>query len=296
VRLNAADSIWKINLGMVLAENSAFVAVDCWTGMSAAVLLGVVEFTSWLRSRTDRWGAVKQRAEQLRFIAIWLVPMYLFGVVMVAPVPGHILNWFPSAVILVAFGLSRLVRRWTASVNSHRLVAVSVISFVTLVNAGVFLLPPRQTAWLRAGMPLTASDIREHDRRLDCWFQTIRANYRPEQVMICHYRQYFSWGFRLFQYHMPDYENCLLTPDRAIAPALTNKLWYAQDRRLQFEDDIDLHGRKKLLLIVPPGQTIDAFTNVFDVSQARRWDIPGCLSLYTLEPTPEQLASRGIKP
>ncbi|HTS17525.1 MAG TPA: glycosyltransferase family 39 protein [Verrucomicrobiae bacterium] len=305
VRLNAADSIWKINLGRVLAENSAFVAVDCWTGLSLAALLAAAEFVSWLRSGRSRWRVVTERAEQLRFIAIWLVPMYLFGVLMVVPVPGHILNYFPSLVILVAFGLSRLVRRivarlekqqWPGLLKAHRLAAISVISCVTLANMAVFLLPPRQTAWLRAGMPLTASDIREHDRQLDCWIQTIRANYRPEDVMICHYRQYFSWGFRLFQYHMPDYENCLLTPDRAIAPALTNKLWYANNRRLEFEDGLDLHGRKQLILIVPPGQTIDLFTNVFDVSQAQRQDIPGCLPLYTLAPAPDWLASHGIKP
>ncbi|HVM61146.1 MAG TPA: glycosyltransferase family 39 protein [Verrucomicrobiae bacterium] len=291
VRVNGADSIWNWGIGKVLAERTAFVVGDCWAGLSAAALLAATEFVSWVRTGESRGRAVTQRAEQLRFLAIWIVPMYLFGVVMVAPVPGHILNYYPGVVILVGLALSRLVQRmagglewrqWTGRTNPHGSAAVVVIAVVTLVNVGVFLLPPRQTAWLRSGIPLTADEIREHDRHLACWLEAIRAKYRPDDVLICHYRQYLSWGFRLFQYHMPDYENCLLTPDRAIAPALTNKLWYARDRRVEFADRFELRGRKELILVVAPGQTVEAFTNVFDVSLARRWDIPGCSPLYTL--------------
>jgi hypothetical protein len=68
--------------------------------------------------------------------------------------------------------------------------------------------------------------------------------------------------------------DCLLTTDRALPPPLNKKLWYATDQHVEFVDRFEFRGRRQLILVVPPGLTIDAFTNVFDVTAAKKWEIP----------------------
>jgi hypothetical protein len=289
MRLNAAYASWGEGGLHALGRNAAFIVANCWIGLSAAALLAAAEFTRWLMSAESRRNTLERRGEQLRFAAIWFIPMVAFGLLVFTAMSGHILNYFPVVVILTGLALSRLIRTVAHNLeglprlkNPHQLVLVLVTAGVTLVNAAVFLLPPRQTTWLREGLSLTATHIRQHDRQLARWFQEIRSNYRPDEVMICHEGEYLFWGFRLFQYHLPEYENCLLTGDSGIAPPLARKLWYARDHRVEFVDRFELRGRKQLILVVPPGETIDAFTNVFDVALAKRWDIPGSPPLYTL--------------
>jgi hypothetical protein len=83
----------------------------------------------------------------------------------------------------------------------------------------------------------------------------------------------------------------LLTTDRALPPPLDKKLWYATGRHVEFVDRFELRGRREVILIVPPGLTIGVFTNVFDVTTARKWEIPGSPPLYILTPTAEWTAS-----
>jgi hypothetical protein len=295
LKLNAAYASYSGRGFEALGQNLAFIVANCWMGLSAAALLAGAECTSWLMSDESRRQTLAQRGEPLRFVAIWFLPMFAFGAIVFTAMSGHVLNYFPSIVILIGLTLGRLVRKithhlqglHTKFVDPHRLALVSVIGGVTLVNVGMFLLPPGWTAWLRENLSLTATNIREHDRQLGQWFQEIRSHYHPADVLICHSGEYLFWGFRLFQYHLPEYENCLLTPDPGIAPALTNKLWYAKDWHVEFVDRFEARGRKELILVVPPGETLDLFTNAFDVTTAKKWEIADSLPLYILTPTAE---------
>jgi len=206
MRLNATYASWGGTGLESLARNAAFIVANCWIGLSVAALLAVVEFALWLMSAESRRDTLERRGEQLQFIAIWLVPMVAFGLVVFTAMSGHILNYFPSIVILTGLALSRLIRGMTQILaglrtritDPHRFVLVSVTAGVTLMNAAVFLLPPQQTTWLREGLSLTATHIRQHDQQMARWFHEIRSTYRPDEVMICHDGEFCSGAFVSF--------------------------------------------------------------------------------------------------
>lgn len=290
LKLNAAYASYGGRGFETLRRNLAFIVANCWMGLSVAALLATAECALWLISGESRRQTLAQRDEPLRFVAIWFLPMVAFGAIVFTVMSGHVLNYFPSVVILIGLGLGRLVRRITHRlqglpakvIDPHRLALVSVIGPLTLVNVGVFLLPPGRTAWLRENLPLTATHIREHDRQLGQWFQEIRSHYRPADVLICHSGEDLFWGLRLFQYHLTEYESCLLAPDPGIAPALANKLWYTEGWHVDFADRFEPRGHTTLILVVPPGDSVDEFAPVLDVRHAKKWEIPGSAPLYTL--------------
>jgi hypothetical protein len=268
-----------------LTRNSAYIAAVCSVGLLGAVVPGVAEFYSWVTRGTNRRAALASRSEQLRFMALWIVPMVAFGIVVFTVMPGYVLCYFPGVAILVAMTLSRLVGRIAGGLGQHHSHALGmVVGAIILINSAVFLLPAQRSEWLRASLPETATHIRDHDQQLGRWFRAIRDEFHPDEVLICHEGQSFYWGILHFQYHLPEYQNCLLTTDSALLPPLNKKLWYVKDRRVEFVDRFELRGRKQLILVVPPGGAIDAFTNVFDVALARKWDIPGSAPLYILTP------------
>lgn len=285
MRVNAPLTIWS-NGQEAFRVDLAFIVVSCWVGLLAAGFFGAAELLSWLIRGRDRWAAYLRHREPLRFLAIWVVPMVAFGFAAYTTAPGYVLNYFPAIVIVVAWALSRLVSSHFLAGN-RRLALAVIIASVTFTNCAVFLLPPGATAWLRAGLPLTASHIREHDQQLARWLRAIRENYRADDVIICHHGEVFFWGFRHFQYHLPEYENYLLTKDRALPPPLDKKLWYAKNRRTEFHDKLEINGRHTLILVVPPGRTVDAFADVLDISHAKKWDIPESAPLYTISTSAE---------
>jgi hypothetical protein len=286
MQISAPLTIWSSGRE-ALHVDLAFIVASCWVGLLAAGFFGATELLLWLMRERDRRAAYLRHREALRFLAIWVVPMVAFGFAAYTTSPGYVLNYFPATVIVVAWALCRLVRRSLLSGNRRRLALAVIIAGVTLTNCAVFLLPPRKTAWLRAGLPLTASDIREHDEQLARWFRAIRENYRADDVIICHHGQVFFWGFRHFQYHLPEYENYLLTTDRALPSPLDKKLWCAKNRRTEFRDKLEINGRHTLILVVPPGRTVDAFADVLDISHAKKWDIPESAPLYTISSSAE---------
>jgi len=291
INMDAPLTPWVGGFG-VLIRNLAFIVATCWVGLLGAALLAATEFYSWATRAGNRRAAIKSRNEPLRFLAVWILPMVTFGIVVITVMPGYVLCYFPGVAILVALAITRFVERIARVLGCSRSFALGiVIAGIALINCAVFLLPAQRTEWLRAKLPLTASHIRDHDHQLAVWFDAIRKNFRPSDVLVCHYNQSYFYGFRQFEYHMPDYENCLLTTDHALPPPLNKKLWYATGRRVEFVDRFELHGRRQVILVVPPGLTIDAFTNAFDVMTARKWEIPDSLPLYVITPTTEWSAS-----
>ena len=157
-----------------------------------------------------------------------------------------------------------------------------VVGGVTAINVAVFVLSPQGRTWWRADLPMMAADIHEHDHQLERWFQAIRGRFRPDEAVICHHGQSYFFGFRQFQYYLPEYENWLLTTDRAQRPPFNQKLWCARNRRVEFMDRFEPCAHKTIILVVSPGGSVDEFAPVLDVRNAKKWEIPDSAPLYTL--------------
>jgi hypothetical protein len=267
----------------VVMRNLAFVVGCCWIGLLGAGLLAAAEFFAWLIGKGDKWGAIASRREALQFVAWWVVPMVMFGIVVITVMPGYTLCYFPGLAILAGLALCRLVGRIERVLDGrghHGL--LMVVGGITVINVTVFLFPRQETTWLRANLPQTAADIREHDRQLDRWFQAIRERFRPAEAVICHHGQSYFYGLRQFEYYLPEYENWLLTTDRALRPPFNQKLWCARNHRVEFTDRFEPRGHTTLILVVPPGASVDEFGPVLDVHRAKKWEIPDSAPLYTL--------------
>jgi hypothetical protein len=265
-----------------LINSAAMIVGSCWVGLLGAGLLAGAESLLWLTRKDGKWATLVNRGEELRFLAMWIVPMVVFGLVYTI-IPGYTLCYFPGIAILAAWATCRLVTRIDHAFPQQRPYGlVTVIAGISLINSAVFLLPARETTWLRANLPLTAAEIRRHDRQLGQWFQAIRERFRPDEVMICHDNQAFFYGFRLFQYHLPEYENWLLTTDTALRPPFNQKLWRARNHQVEFMDRFEPRGHTTLILVVSPGGNVDEFAPVLDVRKAKKWEIPDSAPLYTL--------------
>jgi hypothetical protein len=267
----------------IVIRNLAFVLGTCWVGLLGAGLLTGAEFLSWLTGKGDKRTAITSRREQLWFLAMWVVPMVTFGIVVITVMPGYVLCYFPGLAILAGLAICRLVGRIDRAFDGQgRRGLLMAVGGITVINVAVFVLSPRENAWWRADLPLTAANIREHDRQLNRWFQAIRERYRPDEAVICHHGQSYFFGFRHFQYYLPEYENWLLTTDRALRPPFNHKLWCARNRRVEFMDRFEPRGHTTLILVVPTGGNVDEFAPVLDVHNAKKWEIPDSAPLYTL--------------
>jgi hypothetical protein len=267
----------------VVMRNLAFVVGCCWIGLFAAGVLAGAEVLLWLRGKGDRWRAIACRSEELRFLAWWIVPMMLFGIIVITVMPGYVLCYFPGLAILAGLALCRLAGKIDHALDGRwRRGLLLVVGGITVVNVAVFCLSPPGRMWWRAGLPTTDADIREHDRQLSRWFGGIRERFQPNEAVICHHGQSYFFGLRQFQYYLPEYENWLLTTDRALRPPFNQKLWCATNRRVEFVDRFNPGGHKTIIFVVPPGASVDGFATALDVHQAQRWEIPDSAPLYTL--------------
>jgi hypothetical protein len=267
----------------VVVRNLAFVVACCWIGLLGAGVLAGAEFLSWLTGKADKRTAIASRREQLQFLAWWIVPMLIFGIVVITVMPGYVLCYFPGLAILAGLALCRLVGRIDCGLGGQgRRGLLTVVGGITVINVAVFALSPQGGTWWRADLPMMAADLRAHDRQLERWFQAIRDRFRPDEAVICHHGQSYFFGFRQFQYYLPEYENWLLTTDRALRPPLNDKLWCAKNRWVEFMDRFEPRGHTTLILVISPGGNVDEFAPVLDVRKAREWEIPNSAPLYTL--------------
>jgi hypothetical protein len=272
----------------VVMRNLAFVVACCWVGLVVAGLLALAEVLSWLMGKGDKWSAVGNRGEELRFLGMWVVPMMIFGIVVITVMPGYVLCYFPGLAILAGLAICRLIRRIDRAFDgqAHRGLLM-VVGGITVINVAVFALSPPERTWWRADLPMMAVDIRAHDRQLDRWFQAIRERFGPNKAVICHHGQSYFFGFRQFEYYLPEYENWLLTIDRALRPPFNQKLWCARNRQVEFKDRFEPRGHTTLVLVVSPGGSVDEFAPALDVHNAKKWEIPDGAPLYTLAVTAE---------
>jgi len=94
-----------------LINNAAMILGSCWVGLLGAGVLAAAESLSWLAGKGRRWAAMANRNAELRFLAMWIVPMVVFGLAVYTAMPGYMLCYFPAIAILAAWAITRLVAR-----------------------------------------------------------------------------------------------------------------------------------------------------------------------------------------
>lgn len=273
-------------------ENLSFIIASCWVGLFAAGLLAATEIFRWAMrgGRADKLPHDANYKEQVLFLGAWTMPMICFGLAVFTLMPGYTLSYFPAIAVIVGVVLDRMTFTMSvpmpvdslSDVRLHTVAKATVLVIVGVVNVAVFLVAGSWTRELRAGLPVTASDISNHDAQLAEYFQAVRAKWTPSEILVCHYGQSFYWGFRHFQYYLPEYDNCSLTVDRALAPPFDRKLWYAKSRDITYRNHFDVQGKKTLVLVVPPGESVERFAQVFDLANIEMHNIDGAPPLYSL--------------
>ena len=243
----------------------------CWAGLLAAGIISLTEFIHWVvfEKTASANSFFRANKTQLCVLTLWIVPMLAFGMLMYIALPGHVLDFFPALAVLASPGLVRFAERAGSSSAVNRLRALgSVLTFAVAVNAVVFVYSPRWATRLLAGPPLTAGEIRQHDADLSACFQAIRNTWPSRNVVICHRREDFYWGFRQFEYHLPEYRSVLLTADPSLPGELATRKWIGYERQTTFVNEVPVSDGQDIVLVVPPSDSLNRYESQFDVRKA----------------------------
>jgi hypothetical protein len=278
-RFDAPKTMWGGGGMNALLTNVSMIARACWVGLLLAAVILVGEFFYWVfGERAEvKQQLYKERVEQIRVLAAWIVPMILFWLIMYVTMPGYVLCFFPGLAIMTGIAMERFAGRLARFFDARKVTrgrrwkivpAILTVGSVAGINVIVFAWQPKYLNSVLGGLPLTRVEIKRHDQQLSACFRVIRQKFDPENIIIYHSDQFFYWGFRQFQYHLPEYRNVLLSSDSSLSGDLRRKPRMAQHRRTTFIDSTnDLPGRIALL-IVPPQESVQAFNRYFDVSTA----------------------------
>jgi hypothetical protein len=251
-QIDASRTVWGGGGTEALFSDGFCIGRACWVGLSAAGIIALAELVcrSLFEKRMPEDNFYQTNRTQFRILLLWIAPIMAFDLFfMYAAMPGHILNFFPALVILTSLGLVKVAERLATSSEASRSRAFcGVLALVVTVNTVVFVWSPRWTTPLQLGLPLTAVEIGDHDAKLSACFQTIRQNWPPKNVIICHCRENFYWGLAQFAYYLPEYRNIMLGKDTSSPGAL-----------MTFPPGQDI------LIVVPPGESIDKFQTYIDL-------------------------------
>jgi hypothetical protein len=187
-----------------LGDSVRVIRFSLWMGLLVALPFALV-------------GLWRAEREARHFLLLWLVPMLVVGLGMYTTMPGYVLSYLPALALLAGWGIAR----WRT--------APVLIGAIAVINAAVFL---------ATNGPLTREAIQAHDRQLGGRLQEIRARYEPAETILCHRQEWFAFGFRQFQYHLPDYRNVLVTPDASLPGKAGKQMWLGADRQTRFIDAI----------------------------------------------------------
>jgi hypothetical protein len=263
--------VWGGGGFYVLLKNIFWIGATCWAGLLGAAFIAVLRFFLWVffeepESKNDFYRASKH---QLCLLALWVTPMALFWMLMYVTTPGYVLNFFPALAILAGLGLAGS-SEWVAasSAVSKRWALGGILAVVATGNVVAFSYSSPAMSRLLLGLPLTNVEIRRHDADLSACFRAIQKNWPPRKIVVCHCLENFYWGFRQFQYHLPEYQNILLVADTSVPGALGAKEWIGYQRQTTFQSKVSIPDGYDVVLVVPPGQSLEVFSLCFDVRMA----------------------------
>ncbi len=230
----------------------------CWNGLLLGVvpLVGAVVYRVWGMSPQQKqvWDTAHRRAG--RVLALWIVPMVLFGtVIQFTSQPGHVLGYLPALLSLSAAVVAQLRRNWCY---------LTVVGLVAAGNIFVFLAWPQRWDDVLLGYGRTAREIRQHDRQVAQVVTAIRSRYQPADTVICHaLAAHYSFGLRIFQLHLPEFRQYQLAPDPTIPSPPGKPLWCVQGEHLSFVSGLDTENHRQVLLVVPPGMDVNIYARYF---------------------------------
>ena len=259
-RFDAPKTPWRGGFA-ALERNVDLIVEVCWAGLLMAAVIATALFAWWMfaGSRANRQRFYDDHQRQFRLLALWIVPMLAFGLGAYMTMTGYVLSYFPGLAIAVAAVVGKVKKR---------AVLVALLALIAAVNCAAFLSLCQGATQLMLGLPLTAVELREHDRTLAEDVAFIRREFNPKSTIICHGCQHFYWGFRHFQYHLPEYRNLLLDHDASLVGDSATKFWLSQNGRTAFVDQLPDRSHETMLLVVPPGLTLSIYQRFLDVRMA----------------------------
>ena len=236
-----------------LLWNVFFSAVFCVNGLVAGAIVLPVAL-GWRLWRLDKirkreWDLA--HGDAIRVLALWLVPMVMFGsVVGFTKQPGYVLSYLPGLLLIVAGAI--------ASIRAAGICAV-VATIVIASNIFGFLGWPARWDGMYFGLARTAREIRAHDRDIETVAQTIRERFKSDDALILHSAEYLPFGMRHFQLYLPEFRQVQLYVDATMITPAGRPMMAVNGGELEFVGQVDAKGVSNVVLIVPPGETMDVF-------------------------------------
>jgi hypothetical protein len=260
-----------------LVWNVFFTGVFCADGL----MLGGLVLAAALFYRVSSAGTQhskiwdKENGLALYTLLIWVISVATMGIVVsFTRLPGYVLNFLPSLILLVAVAIASL---------RDRFARVMVASAVCAVNVFAFLAWPPRWDGVFFGTGRTAREIQNQDQIISKTVRLIRERFNPRDVVICHAIEYMSFGMRQFQLHLPEFDQYLMLWDKLMIAPSGKPMLGIREGQLGFVAGLDTDGKRTVILIVPPGRELAEFGPYCDVKQATLApDSDGII--YTLDP------------
>ena len=245
-----------------LTENLLWAELFSLNGL----MLGALSLAGAIGYRFFRWDAPRRQAWRNRagramtFLAWWGWPLFLFGTLVQFTVqPGYVLGYLAPLVLLSAVGLARL-----------RSTATYALATTLVVGGNLFAFLAWPPAWdcVFHNETRTARELSTHDAQLRQAIAAIRAHADPARAVVCHaILAHFLFGFRHFQLYLPEFEQYQLALDPTLPTPPGRPFWHARQGQLDFAA-IDFTGSDRVLLVVPPGLTLEIFREWFPIARA----------------------------
>jgi hypothetical protein len=234
-----------------------------WVGLWVAAILPAMQFLHWVCF--EKRAAANDCHGQFYVLALWITPILLFDLLMYVALPGHVLNFFPAVVILASLGLVKfseqlpVTKAWGLGI---------VFATVVAINVEIFLYASPMVIRMSMGLNMSGRGIRKHDADLLECFRAIRQGWPAKDVVVYHRYEDFYWGFRQFEYHLPEYRNVLLVSDISLPPPLSSTKWVGRERQTTFVRVMPVFDESDIVLVVPAGESLDIFESQFDIQRA----------------------------
>lgn len=262
-----SHTVWEGGLPAALRNLMRMLAFSIDGLLLGAPLLGLAYL---LRVRSIA-AVITRRAVDARvlFCVVWLGPMIAFWALVFTDIPGHVVSYLCGFAVLVGASIVVLAGQIavrTGVGNSLRVATILLTAVMIGMNVWVFLFRPAVTLGYMTGEAVTYPDVLENDRQLAAVCRLVRERFDPEQVLLCHAKEFTRWNLRQFQYHLPEYRNVQLQRDPSLPAENAGKLWLGYERRTEFIEELDVSGQTRLLLVVPPGWEPDVFLRYLDLT------------------------------
>jgi len=249
-------------------DNIGAVTVHCWNGLllTAGLLVGALAYRAWVMDPAARIHWNKMHRQELAILALWVVPMVLFGTTIgFTSQPGYVIGYLPALLVLGGAAVGTLRRRW---------LAVVLTALVTMVNVWVFTGWPVSGDGVLLGARPTAQAIREHDRQLARAVTAIRRHCAPDRVVILHaLAAHYRFGLRFFQLYLPEFEQVQLQPDPTVLCPPDAPLLGVRGGQTVCVPPGGWRAVRDLVLIVPPPLAVSVFKHWLDPALAQ--PLPG---------------------